>query len=83
MTLTGTTTPGPSRFGSNNNEGLLHTIQSSRTGASSLDAVQDTLFWPGLTPLQEIQFMYFKVGQSRKSGSCLTSWHHICYYFTH
>ena len=45
-TLTGTTTSGQSRPGSNDNEGVLHIPQSSRTRASSSDAVychiQDT-----------------------------------------
>ena len=38
-TLTCTTTLGLSGSGSNGNEGVLHTPQISRTGASSSDAV--------------------------------------------
>ena len=38
-TLTGTTSPGQSRPGCNGNEEVLYTPQSSRTGASSSDAV--------------------------------------------
>ena len=37
--ISGPTTPGPSGPGSNGNEGLFNILQSSRTGASSSDAV--------------------------------------------
>ena len=39
LTLTDTTTLGQSSSGSNGNEGVLHTSQNSRTGASPSDAV--------------------------------------------
>ena len=38
-TLTGTSTLGQSRTGSNDNEGVLYSPQRSRTGASPSDAV--------------------------------------------
>ena len=38
-TLTGTTTPGQSGPGSNVNEKVPHSLQSSRTRASSSDAI--------------------------------------------
>ena len=37
--LTGTTTPGQSRPGSNTNEVVLHIFQSSRTGTTPSDTV--------------------------------------------
>ena len=38
-TLTGTTTPGQSGSGRNGNEGVLHSLQSSKTGVSPPDDV--------------------------------------------
>ena len=38
-TLIRTSSQTQNRPGSNDNEGLLHTLQSSRTGASPIDAV--------------------------------------------
>ena len=38
-TLTGTTTPGQNESGSNSNEEVLHTSQTSRTGPSRSDVV--------------------------------------------
>ena len=38
-TLTGTTTPSQSGLGSNGNEGVLHTPQIIKTGASPSDVV--------------------------------------------
>ena len=59
-TLTGTTIPGQSEPGSNDNEELIHTPQSSRTRASPPDAVLChtqiiPFFSLGLTLLQETQ----------------------------
>ena len=46
--MTGSTTLGQSWLGSNGNEGVLHTPQIFRTGASPIDTIQfyiqDTLF---------------------------------------
>ena len=39
LTLIGTTTPSQSRPESNGNEGVLHILQSSKTGATPSDAV--------------------------------------------
>ena len=39
MTLTGSTTLRQSEPGSNGNEGILHILQSSRTGVSPLDGL--------------------------------------------
>ena len=54
--LTGITNPVQSGFESNGNERVLNISQSSRTGASQLDAVyfhtRDTSWEKGLTPLQ-------------------------------
>ena len=44
-TLTGITTPGQSETGDNDNEGLLHIPQSTRTGKSLLDGL---VLYPGL-----------------------------------
>ena len=57
------TTPGQNKPGSNGNDGVLNTPQSSRTGPVSCHP-QDTLLKRGdLTPLQEIQSAYSKPHQ--------------------
>ena len=58
------TTAGQSGPGSKGNEGVFHTFQILKSGASPSDAVlyhtQNTPFWVSLNPLQEVQSAYSK-----------------------
>ena len=73
MTLTGTTAPGQSEPGSNDNQGVLHNPQSSKTGASPSDIIQcpsqDTYFLMGLISLHAVEWAYSKL-HPRKNEFC-------------
>ena len=64
MTLTGTTTPGQGRPGSNGNEEVLHIPEWFRTGASHSNGSKSytgNLMWGGLTPLQRCSLLLHSV----------------------
>ena len=62
VTLKGTTISSKKELGSNDNEGIFHTDQSSKTGAS----LSDSNCGGGLTCLQDIQSAYSKPCQKFK-----------------
>ena len=70
-TLTGTTTPGQSRSGSDGNEGISNILQSSMTGGSSDDepaVVTRTHVGGGLISLQRCSRLVFSILSMRVGG---------------
>ena len=75
-TLSGTTTPGQSRLGSNGNEELLHARQSFRMGASPSDVlwhIQD-ISCGVLTPPQTVVGVYYSLPTQPTELNSVLDW---------